>query len=358
MIQAFYRNYIQKYLGWRNWAVFYYNSIIENIFLFFYIAMLIHDYSTKFIVLVIRFILFSLLSTTYGYLINDYADRELDRQHGKRNTFENDSSQKARVILFSVFISSAILAIPFLKNPAFVVLWGFWWFIATFYSLPPLRFKERGKLGLILVVLAQRVIPAMIVFAAFRFYRLPDVVILLNYILAKGFASDMNHQLQDYQHDVQTGTRTSAVTMGYRQLEQYFRTILRYERFSLLAVVGLMTWHFWQETLWGIPIFQLVWIPVAILVVLTSYLDFRYQGKIEFINPFVENRRNVFQLLHLAFPHVALPLLLILILIQKNFFYLALFFILLIIYQLISIRNVKRIFRSWKAALKDLKEQQ
>ncbi len=357
-MKYFYHNIIRKYLGWRNWAVFYYNSIIENIFLFFYIALATHNNSTKFLCLTISFILFSLLSTTYGYLINDYADRELDRLHGKPNTFHEDSPARARVVLGMVLVGSALFALPFIANRDFLFLWGLWWFIATFYSLPPLRFKERGKFGLVLVVLAQRVIPAMIVFAAFRYYQMPDVLILLNYILAKGFASDMNHQLADYHRDVQTGTRTSAVELGVRRLESLFRAILRYERVSLWVVILMMTWRFWEETVWGIPIFQFLWIPATLMILFAWYLDVRYEGDIQRINPFVEHQRNIFQFTHLAFPHVVLSMLLILILIPKNFCYLGLLFILLIIYQMFNLRKIKFIIRSWKASMKDLKEKQ
>jgi len=349
-------HYIQKYLGWRNWALFYYNSIIENIFLFFYIALVVPDYSNAFILKTLCFIGFSLLSTTFGYLINDFADRELDRQHGKSNTFEEDSTAQAIWVLLIVLGFSAVFALPFLKERVFLLLWGLWVFIAAFYSLPPLRFKERGKLGLMLVVLAQRVIPALIVFAAFRFWRLPDVAILLNYILAKGFSSDANHQIQDYANDLKTGTRTSAVAMGVQRLERYYRMILRYERVSLLVVMGLIFVRFNTVEFQGIPIVHLLTGFFLIVFALCWIMDVRYQGSIKQINPFKLQTRDVFQFVHLAFPHVVLPLTLVLILIPKNFYYGGFLFILVALYQVFRIDKIKSMIASWKEQLKTIKE--
>ncbi len=348
--------FIQKYLGWRNWALFYYNSIIENIFLFFYIALVVPDYSNAFILKTLCFIGFSLLSTTFGYLINDFADRELDRQHGKSNTFEEDSTAWAIWVLLIVFGFSAIFALPFWKERVFLLLWGLWVFIATFYSLPPLRFKERGKLGLVLVVLAQRVIPALIVFAAFRFWRMPDVVVLLNYILAKGFASDANHQIQDYFNDLKTGTRTSAVAMGIHRLEKYYRMILRYERISLLGVMALIYVRFNTVTFVGIPLIHFLMAVFIIVFVLSWIMDIRYKGVIDQINPFKPHTRDVFQFVHLAFPHVLLPFTLVLILIPKNFFYGGFLFILVALYQVFRVEKLKSIIASWKEQLKAIKE--
>ncbi len=38
-------NFLNKYFGWRNWAVLNYNSVAENIFLIFYICLKVQLFS-------------------------------------------------------------------------------------------------------------------------------------------------------------------------------------------------------------------------------------------------------------------------------------------------------------------------
>ncbi|HEM49226.1 MAG TPA: hypothetical protein ENO27_03350, partial [Caldithrix sp.] len=205
---SLYKDYIRKYLGWRNWAVLYYNSIFENLFVFFYIGISTENYSNNFILNILLFLIFSLFSSTYGYLINDMADRDLDKKHGKQNTFSEDSNLRSWSVVFITLILSVFFAIPFLQYNLFIILWGTWLFLATFYSLKPIRFKEWGKAGLIIVVIAQRVLPVLIAFSAFDFKVLPDLIFITLYLFFRGITSDMNHQIQDYENDIRTNTRT------------------------------------------------------------------------------------------------------------------------------------------------------
>ncbi len=155
--------FVNRYLGWRNWAVVRYNSIFENLFVIFYIALHLQDFSNAFLTDIFLFLLFSVFSTTYGYLINDYADMELDKAHGKPNTFSADSSSKALIICLLFLVLSVFFGLPFSDNAAFALLWLAWIVISTFYSLPPMRLKERGLTGIVFVIAAQRVIPIFLV---------------------------------------------------------------------------------------------------------------------------------------------------------------------------------------------------
>ena len=344
IFKRIYDRYIRRYLGWRNWAIFYYNSIIENLFIFFVIALVQRDFSSAFLLKMVAFILFSLFCTTYGYLINDFSDRRLDAVHGKPNTFYGDSPSKAVGVLISVFIGSALFAWPFMGNRWFLGLWAFWFFIATFYSLPPLRFKERGKLGLVLVVFAQRVIPALLLFAAFQFTHPVLFWVLLNYVLIKGLNSDINHQLEDYENDLRTQTRTSAVVLGPQRLENVFRLTLYYERLAMLLVLMVLGHVLHRELHWpAVPSY----FPLAIFVcILLLALAKEHQSKqhVSAINPFKPSQKDIFQFLHLAFPHVALPLYFLGIFSIKNWHYLSFIIILGAVYRLFDASALKSTF--------------
>ena len=339
---------IFKYVGWRNWAVFYYNSVFENIFVFFYIALCQSDLSSGFFLKIILFLVFSVFSTTYGYLINDYADRELDKAHGKSNTFAGDSAKKALAVVVLFLIVSLIAAYPFWNNPLFWLTWLIWLSATSFYSLPPVRFKERGRIGLILVVLAQRVLPLILIFVSFRFDRMLDALLLLIYILLRGASSDINHQLEDYDKDLATATQTSVVQMGIRRSQKLFLIVLSLERVAFLFILTLIALQFGNFTVKG---FALFWLPLALYVVLW-FSALVQRGRVqaedfEGRNPY-NRRKNIYQVIHLVFPNIILPAFFIFYILLNNPLYgfFILFFIFIYrLYDLNTLRN--SFFKKW-----------
>jgi 4-hydroxybenzoate polyprenyltransferase len=298
--------FINKYLGWRNWAVFQYNSIFENLFVIFYIIIRNQFFSAGIFLDTVLFLLFSVFSTTYGYLINDFADVELDQKHGKPNTFANDSKVISILIITSVFALSVIAAVNFIGRREFLIAWIFWFLISTFYSLPPFRLKERGRIGLIFVVMAQRLIPILMVFFVFNLERLWEMILLGCYIFLRGTASDLNHQIDDFHKDASTSTQTSAVAMGLAHSQNLLRIVLTLEKIFL--AVFLSSGLYFLASMNG-----LAYVFLTILVLL--YLGaLAYSVVIQFksgsgvdINPFKIGDKNVFQFLHHAYPSVILP---------------------------------------------------
>lgn len=232
--------FIHQYLGWRNWSVLTYNSAIENVFPIFYIAL--HDrlFSWRFAGDFFIFFLFSMFSTSYGYLINDLSDRDLDRAHGKANTFENDSLSKATLVVLFFLLLSLAFASNFWGKQGFLALWLVWFLITTFYSLRPIRLKERGKVGLAFVVIAQRVLPTLIVFAAFSHWDAITILVFTSYMLFRGLSSDVSHQLEDYHRNVATGTGTYAVQSGFEKTRKLFRVSLEMEKVLLFLCLLIM----------------------------------------------------------------------------------------------------------------------
>ncbi|GAB4366555.1 MAG: hypothetical protein Kow0042_06490 [Calditrichia bacterium] len=304
-------------LGWRHWAVFHYNAFLENVFIVFYIALAIPDYSNQFIFHLLMFYLFSVFSTSYGYLVNDLADRQLDAEHGKENTFQHMSTSQAVSVVLSVLFISGGLAIPFLDNSIFIILWILWLLTATFYSLKPIRLKERGRLGLIVVVCSQRLLPALLVFAAFEYHRLLEIILFSAYTFFRGISSDLNHQLEDYHRDVQTATRTFVVQNGAQNARRIFHWILEIEKILLLFILIRIVLLFIQK-------YPAYWIGMAILTVvyISFYLVSLYQiGKGYDRNPFLKDQKNVFQFIHHPFPTIILPVVLCGFLLIHNFNY-------------------------------------
>ena len=312
--------YFRKTLGWRGWAVFLYNAFIENIFLVFYILLANRQFETVYLVDLLVFYLFSIFSTSYGFLVNDLGDRELDARHGKSNTFDGDSQGAAVFMVVATLATSAVFAWRFVEQSWFVGLWAAWVFTATAYSLPPFRLKEKGTLGLINVVAAQRLIPALLVYTVFNPVATVDLVLFTLYIWARGFASDIAHQLADYENDRETDTRTFAVSSGERRARRIFHIVLESEKVLLLAVLFRMVVMAVETPLLT---YQVLWLLLLIALPAYAYNLVQLRGGAD-RNPFLHGERNVFQFLHHAFPSVVMPMVLLLILCRFNPLYLLL----------------------------------
>lgn len=308
--------FIKHYFGWRNWSVLHYNSVTENVFLIFYIALRDRLYSVSFIEDFFIFIAFSMFSTTYGYLINDLADKELDALHGKDNTFKNDSVWKAGIIVVVFMVLSIIAGMKFFENRLFLPLWLCWFFIATFYSLKPIRLKERGWIGLLFVVMAQRVLPTLLVFAAFKHLDAVDMIVFTSYIFARGLSSDLNHQLEDYPKDITTGTETFAMQTGLRKVENALRFTLETEKIFLFPCLIITYCELKHLHLYNIPLL----LPLLIGYIILYGLSLKRRNslvRLQDINPFIAGRKDIFQFIHHAFPSVLLPFYLLLILLYE-----------------------------------------
>ena len=118
--------FIKRYLGFRDWGIFRYNTVIQNSSIFFYIALVQQNYSIIFIEIVLLFFVFSLSLVAYGYLINDFADVDLDKKAGKINVFLGVSHRKALLIITIIFLFMIVSGISFLKNRSFFILWFLW----------------------------------------------------------------------------------------------------------------------------------------------------------------------------------------------------------------------------------------
>jgi 4-hydroxybenzoate polyprenyltransferase len=309
-------DFVNQYLGWRNWAVFAYNSAIENIFPIFFIAL--HDrlFSWGFIADFFSFFLFSMFSTTYGYLVNDLSDRDLDRSHRKSNTFEDDSIWKATLIVILFLFLSAPFGIRFVGKGLFLPIWLGWFLVTTCYSLKPIRLKERGKIGLTFVVLAQRVLPTLIVFEAFGHWDGITVFVFTLYIFFRGLSSDVNHQLDDYQNDAGTSTATFAVKTGIAKVKSLLCLSLEMEKVLLIFCLVLMYFRLDDMRVQNVSLI----LPILIGYIVVYGASFFYVKKgtsVDIVNPFACGRKSIFHFLHHTFPSVVLPLYLGILLLSK-----------------------------------------
>ncbi|MCR4407752.1 MAG: UbiA family prenyltransferase [Anaerolineae bacterium] len=307
---------ILRFLSWRDWGIIRYNSVFQNAVAFFYLALAYRDFSLSYIWRVLLFGLFSTLGTGYGYLINDFADRELDRLHGKRNAFHGVSTSVAVAVLVLVLLASVVVGWPFLRQPWFAAIWGVWVCVATFYSMPPLRLKERGGWGLAATVIAQQTLPAALVFAAFGRLSTWGALAFVVYATVRGLSSDAGHQWRDWARDSSTGTRTFAVRRGYAAISRLYALSLEVEKVLLGVVLLVML-----RNLPGVPVpglslrIGLAW-PLVVFYVplwmITAGWAWKGMRCDKMPDPYDESlqgpERDLLHLVHQPFPVIFIPL--------------------------------------------------
>ncbi len=305
-------------LSWRNWGIIRYNSIWQNLAALFYIALKGQLFNLTFIGQVGLFFLFSTIMTGYGYLINDLADIELDRRHGKSNVFHKTGKLRAAIIVLAALLVGALFGLPFLRRPGFLLIWALWTGAATFYSLPPLRLKTRGLPGLATTIIAQQTLPTALLFAAFGDLLSWGALIFILFSTARGVSSDVSHQMRDWVNDAGTGTTTFAVRYGYNTVQTVYALSLEIERLALGGVMALLLFDLPPLTLlwsgWRMPMALPLVLLYAPLYLLTFGRSWRalHQGRLTAEDPYSEERqarvKDALHVIHHPLPSVLTPL--------------------------------------------------
>lgn len=113
--------------------------------------------------------------------------------------------------------------------------------IAALYSLPPVRLKERGVLGPLAAALAQRTLPAAIIFEGLGAW---DVVAVGFTALSTliGLCWIIVHQLQDRKNDRRSGVRTLATAEDPQTLVAVLHVLCSLECACACGVLATMSY--------------------------------------------------------------------------------------------------------------------
>ncbi|MEE8390343.1 MAG: UbiA family prenyltransferase [Anaerolineae bacterium] len=294
-------------VSWRHWGLVRYNSVWQNAAALFYVGLARQCFDWDYVRDVGVFLIFSVTLTTYGYLINDLSDVELDRRAGKQNTFHGMSRAKATLVVALVFGLVVVCGLSFVRRPDFLPLWIVWTLTATFYSLPPVRLKERGVLGLAATIAAQQPLPAAMAFAALGHLRTWGALTFIAYITLRGISSDVGHQMRDRARDAAADARTLAVYRGHKFVARVYGLSLELETLLLGAVLVVL--------MVDAPLAAPVWPLLIAYVTLLPFTLGRAWVRLnrgEWVDPYDESPegppRDLLHLIHHPFPTVILPL--------------------------------------------------
>jgi len=196
---------------WREWNT----SKLSLIFLVFYYLIIVNkNFTTASLLSFFNFVALVCLYLSFGYMINDFSDREVDKKIGKQKVITKISPHVAQFILFSKFLLGILISFPFWKhNYVFLVLLIAMYMLSAFYSLPPLRFKEKRWIGIIVASITQRALPALLCFVTFNYFGWDSFLFLLLYFIV-GIRGEMVHQIKDYKNDLKTNVKTLITSIG------------------------------------------------------------------------------------------------------------------------------------------------
>jgi 4-hydroxybenzoate polyprenyltransferase len=176
---------------------------------------------------------------TFGYAINDIADRESDRKCSKVRPIASLSGCQG-LMLAGVSVAGGLFAcIPLGVGAALVLSAGY--VLAAIYSLPPVRLKERGVVGLFAGAAAQRSIPAALLLMHFHPSLFFGSVLLLWSTLV-GMRWLLVHQIVDERNDRISHVTTFATAHGAgrsRELLDHVVFPAELLSFATLVVVSL-----------------------------------------------------------------------------------------------------------------------
>jgi len=167
------------------------------------------------------FAIYTFFALSYGYAVNIYADREVDARAGKHKKHEAATyfSQNQLMLIFG-FLIAGMLGIPFYFGGFWVEVLGVInLFLATFYSLKPIRFKERGFLAILVAGGPQRAF--LFLFFALLVHSTSGLtLILFLWLTILGVLMEIGHQILDYRSDKEAGLSTWATRTGIEKAKK------------------------------------------------------------------------------------------------------------------------------------------
>jgi len=229
---------LPKLIRWNDW----YDSKLPLFFLAYYYLLLIHhQVLPQNLVLLLPLGIFFASLSSFGYMLNDYYDRFIDKISGKENVMGSLSARQQVLALVTVLSTGLIAFIPFYHYQFAVMALFFSYISSILYSMRPFRLKEKGILGIICVSLAQRVFPLLIVFSIFEHFRL-DTLIFLALSFLIGLRWILIHQLLDRDKDIQTKVETFATSEAPERTYNAMLCFFMVEVIAAAVLVGMITY--------------------------------------------------------------------------------------------------------------------
>lgn len=212
-----------------------------------------------------------------GYYINDISDLTADKKADKDRGFHHLTRRGAIItgtVLWAVNITSLFFIHP--KHLSLFMIGCLSSYLVMLgYSLPPMRFKERGLAGLITAAIGQRTLPAIVLISVMKDIT-TGVLLYLALLTINGLHWIIIHQAIDLKNDEKSGIKTYILQKSASRLKR----IMIYAVFPTEVVLGiLLTFCFINEQIFwvlivywaGLPVFTYLWSRIIETINFFSY---------------------------------------------------------------------------------------
>jgi 4-hydroxybenzoate polyprenyltransferase len=195
--------------------------------------------------------LVGLCAGSYGHIINDIFDIEVDRNAGKRNHMERFSPPQHLLFCLATlalgFTFSALAA----PSPASFLLLAAEFLLPTIYSVPPLRLKSRGVLGLVCDSFGSHMMPCLYVTSIMAFHAptaalvhtprsIAFITVTAIWALVLGLTGILIHQFEDRENDLRSNIETFATVRAFAPMRRPIHLFFAVELAAITTMIVLL----------------------------------------------------------------------------------------------------------------------
>ena len=165
------------------------------------------------------------VSASWGFLVNDFFDRETDARSGRRDALHGHGISSTRMYILIIVSAVVSWAIVFAIGGglAFKFVLAVNYAVAFFYSAPPLRFKVRRFWGFLANSLIERPLPILVLLTYMNYYTAATVALP---VLLELTWSVFKHQAADIKGDLDAGVTTFAASLGEERSNRIVHSFL------------------------------------------------------------------------------------------------------------------------------------
>ena len=179
----------------------------------------------------------------YGHVVNDWCDIADDQQAGKPNAMRDVRIWQRTALCVGLVVAGFAVLAPFVDAwPARIALAvNYLW--PTIYSIPGIRLKERGLLGVLSDAAGSHITPTVFAFADVSLFvpgpaNVAVVAAVLLWATVLGIKGILYHMIADRANDESAGVDTFVATFDVSRL---FAVLARYNLLAELPVSIFLT---------------------------------------------------------------------------------------------------------------------
>lgn len=162
----------------------------------------------------------------FGVLVNDYYDMPIDLKVGKKTGVQDIPKILSVALILMLLIANTSLTFLANLGTSFHAILAVDLFLTISYSAYPIRFKERGLIGVLVDVMIEKTLPIILIFIAFNYYLLDSCLCLLLFTIMQ-LKVILDHQIFDYDNDLKMGINTFVTKVGVEKSTNFVDMILR-----------------------------------------------------------------------------------------------------------------------------------